>query len=430
MAYKAPKQSASSEKSDSSSENRIFPDKAEVAATDHIQVLMCQSGYFASKTFKKKANGEVEAKPYDLGSKFTQFEFPVTSIKELSQALTGLEACRQAIVIRGQQVAGLPAEGMVRRTGSGEGEMFTGNFMTPSEGRRWVMVDVDKCVLPKHLRLSNANLPKILDWVLNQLPVELRDVTCHWQLSSSAGVFSTDLLSIHLWFWLTQPVPDAVLKDWANAFNTEATTVKIDACLFRHVQPHYTAKPVFVGMRDPFPERSGLLQKVKAAATIKAPEREQHVPVRGKDAKLPIHQKSASVGFQARLADIGDHPGGRGFRNALLSAAASYVCTSGAEGTDPQVLYEALRARVLETDASAHTRDEIEERASEATIMPMIKSALKKYGMTKHASARKPKFYESIEPHFQSQTMSVEAIQAELSNMLPPARFLYVRGGR
>lgn len=172
---------------------------------DTLQVLVCMPGFTSSKTFTHYGQGDVVRKDYNLGAKFVHGEIPVANIDELSLVLTELEKIPNAFVIRGKALDHLTGDKEVRRLGSGDGANFKGNFMTPTEGRRWVLMDVDKCVLPKHLHLSKANLPKILAWVISQLPKELHDVTVHWQLSSSAGVYGADVLSIHLWFWLTEP---------------------------------------------------------------------------------------------------------------------------------------------------------------------------------------------------------------------------------
>lgn len=356
------------------------------AALDTITCLVCLKGYSATKKFVSDGTGNIVKHDFNAGSLLNHFDFPINDIFELSEALFALETNPNAFVIRGQLYDYALTEAALRRTGSGEGQEFTGNFMTPVQGRYWVLIDVDKLMLPMGLELTEENLEKILDWITQQFPPELQGVSFHWQLSSSAGVFNNHSVSAHFWFWLTDPVTNADLKAWGAAFNATSKQLKIDLALFQHVQAHYTAAPIFEGMEDPFPKRSGLTRKERDAATIAGPTAPRAAinkpPTPG---KAPITSKGPAIskgpsGFEAILASIGDHPGGGGFRLPLLRAAASYVSTHGAANTDPQALYERLRRAVLEADASAHTPEEIANRASYETIMPMITSAIKKYG--------------------------------------------------
>lgn len=347
---------------------------------DEITCLYCLPGYAATKTFVADDAGNIVKHDFNAGTLFRQFEQPINSILELSEALTELEKNPRASVIRGKLCDPKLADEALRRLGAGEGLDFKGHFKTPAQGRHWVLIDVDKLKLPKRLPLTAKNLGKILHWISEQFPPELHDVSFHWQLSSSAGVFDTHAVSAHFWFWLTCPVTNADLKAWGAAFNASSKQLKIDLALFQHVQAHYTAAPIFEGMADPFPARSGLMRKSSDAATIVAPTGMATV----KD-ELTSSSKTRSVstepsGFDSIVASIGDQPGGSGFRTPLLRATASYVSTHGAANTDPQALYERLRRAVLEADSSAHTPQEIAERASYETIMPMIKSAMRKFG--------------------------------------------------
>lgn len=347
---------------------------------DAIACLVCLPGYSATKTFVTDAAGKVIKRNFNAGTLFHQFEQPINNILELSEALTVLEKNPSASVIRGSLCDPTLAGEALRRLGSGEGHNFKGHFKTPAQGRHWVLIDVDKLKLPKSLPLTAKNLGRILHWITDQLPPELEDVSFHWQLSSSAGVFGADSVSAHFWFWLTQPATNADLKAWGAAFNASSKGLKIDLALFQHVQAHYTAAPVFEGMADPFPKRSGLTRKGRDAATIVAPSFPHSVVGKHRPkGKVPTISKGPS-GFEAIVESIGDHLGGAGFHQPLVRAAASYVSTHGAANTDPQALYERLSRAVREADSSAHTPEDIEERASIKTIMPMIKSAMKKFG--------------------------------------------------
>lgn len=365
-------------------------------ASDSITVLCSPDERIGAKTFRKDTGGRVSVIPYSAGYLFLSFTQPVGSLEDLSDVLDELEKEPWTFVIRGEHVVPhVPGITLLRKTGAGEGSDFTGNFITPSVGRSWVLVDIDKLILPAGLTLLPRNLAKVVRWVAGLLPAELQDVSFHWQLSSSAGVFSREQVSIHLWFWLTSPVPNSDLKAWANAVNTRSNPLQIDTALFQHVQAHYTARPSFEGLSDPFPKRSGLLRLARDAATIPPQNGSKSLPIQ---ASSIAHSSvvSSPVGFDAILTSIGDHDGGAGFRHPLLRAAASFVRSHGTEGTDPEALFELLRGVVLAADASKHTPDDIEERASRETIMPMIRSAMAKFGHIK--SIGTPNLIRGISP--------------------------------
>jgi hypothetical protein len=127
--------------------------------------------------------------------------------------------------------------------------------------------------------------------LVSLLPACLQDVSFHWQLSSSAGIGPNLGLSVHLWFWFDRAVTDTELSLWAERDN-----VPIDTALFRTVQPHYTAAPLFIGTSDPLPRRSGFwkgLDDVVCFPIIEAPTlREKSSGYAG---------SSTALGFEGKL---------------------------------------------------------------------------------------------------------------------------------
>jgi hypothetical protein len=112
------------------------------------------------------------------------------------------------------------------------------------------MIDMDKQQLPSGIDLLAQPLDAI-DYLIAQLPQEFHDCTFHYQLSSSAGVFNTNEVSAHLFFWLQEPATSAKLKPWAEALNRQRKL--IDASLFNTIQAHYPSTPQFPdGVTDPF----------------------------------------------------------------------------------------------------------------------------------------------------------------------------------
>jgi len=87
------------------------------------------------------------------------------------------------------------------------------------------------------------------------LPACFQDVRCFWQLSSSAG-FERGVLKVHLFYWLTEPLIDGVLKRTLRQHAPGIT----DLSVYQGVQPHYVASPIIEGGPDPIPRRFALEQ--------------------------------------------------------------------------------------------------------------------------------------------------------------------------
>jgi hypothetical protein len=385
---------------------------------DTVTVLWTAPGKLATKQFSKSSPGEATTvKSYDAGFLYSVAEpVGVNSIEELSTVLTFIEKHPRAFIIRGAPVSGNIIGKDVTRTGSGQGDGFEGNFKTPVQGRHFLEIDVDKFVLPKGWRLNRASIGKICQHIVHLLPPEFHDVSYHWQLSSSAGVFDNTKVSAHFWFWLARPVPDTALKAWARHVNSVAGIPLIDASLFQHVQPHYTAAPIFTGMPDPFPTRSGLVTKNSDSVDLQLapPDVAICAPASVSNASF---KTCRGQGFHYFLGQIGDHPGGDGFHGPIVQAAASYVAENGADGTDIQVLHSAIRQRVLNADASKHSPADVADRASDAQIGSAIDSAMRKFGNSAN-QRRKSRRIEGLMPHFQGDYQDVNTIQRSLDAIL------------
>jgi len=327
---------------------------------------------------------------------------PVSGIEDLSNYLGQLETAQDAFVIRGHLVLNADETKTYRRTKE--------NFRTPDAGKLWVLIDFDKQPIPSDIDVTKDPRSAI-EHLVKQLPSEFHDVSYHYQLSSSAGFSKTGTLSAHVWFWLTEPWPDAKLKIWGKAVNQRAGCKLIDAALFNDVQAHYTAAPHFEGVENPFPKRSALVEKTKDAVTIREI----------KLSEQPKHPTSgafeASPGFEGWLSRIGDHPGGDGFHEPIIKAIASYVRTHGRDDTNVEALYETVRARILAADRSTHSTDYIEKTASREQLIVAIEGALTKYG-DQPTSRRKSKVIEGGTPPAARPVVSSTEAHQKLSDTL------------
>jgi hypothetical protein len=384
---------------------------------DYLTVLYTQPGHFASKTISCKADGSIEIQDFNAGLYFGVLDLPsIGDIYTLSNYLSQLESIPNALAIRGQPLPHLAHGTAVYRRKV--------NFQSPERGHHWVMIDVDKYPLPRRLlskRLSHA----VVEYLITKLPTEFHDVTYHWAFSSSAGVKNHETVSAHIWFWLTQAVSDEELTRWGYFVNEGAGHKLIDTALFRAVQPHYTAAPQFVGMNDPLPIRSGLCRKKHDAVALqlplpKTPLKRGTNPTSAANQIDHLPANPDDVGFENRLARIGDHPGGQGFYVPLLNAAASYVATYGEQGTDVEVLFAILHDAAMAADRSHHTLEYVEHRASREQIMPMIESAIPKFGQDDRPRT-KPRLIKGIGPYYKANPITSEEASRQIAAMIKGA---------
>ena len=120
-------------------------------------------------------------------------------------------------------------------------------------------IDIDELELPTEYADINASKSDILAYTTAKLPEAFRGVDCHYQFSASMGV-KMDKVRVHLWYWLNRRVSDAEMKAWMGQ-----SDVPVDMTLFRPVQPHFTANPIFEnGAINPLPNRSGLYDATTA----------------------------------------------------------------------------------------------------------------------------------------------------------------------
>ncbi|ESS15579.1 hypothetical protein MOLA814_01161 [Betaproteobacteria bacterium MOLA814] len=310
----------------------------------------------------------------------------VDNLDELSRLLLELESDPFRFIIRGQLVEGTDkSKPVLRRIANALAPPQEAPFADmPSS---WLMIDIDKQMLPDDIDLI-AQPEEAIGFLISRLPTEFHNCSVHYQLSGSAGVFDTNRVSAHLFYWLSEPTTSAKIKGWASAVNSEYRL--IDVTLFQAVQPHYTSKPLFPSDHtDPFAgRRSGLIKKAQAAVTIDYSVVE----------KVKAHKQSNTQqtfegvsGYENILAQIGDGLGGEGFHNPLLRGVASHVSVSGRERAEAtrESLKVDLRERIDAADSSNHTFEEIERYKSDAILDGLIDSAIEKFG---DANAAAPYF--------------------------------------
>jgi hypothetical protein len=310
---------------------------------------------------------------FKAGHNFFVESLPVGNIRELSAVLTRLQSEPKRFVVRGEPMPGLDlSKPVLRRKRPRANTPAT--FREPAGGRPYAMLDFDKVEIPSSIDLL-SDPDGAAAYLVGRLPPQFQDASYHWQLSSSAGMGNGSTLSGHIWFWFDRCVSDAELTYWA-----EENALPIDVAIFRTVQPHYTAAPIFIGMHDPLPRRSGL--HIGLEDEVEFPAVELRAQARAASGFTGGFKFTG--GFEARLMHLGDRPGnpfGSGFHLVLLSATASYVGLHGRDGTD----VEALKARLREAILAApwkKDRDpqEIDRYLSDEYLDDIILGAIEKFG--------------------------------------------------
>jgi hypothetical protein len=185
---------------------------------------------------------------YDDAAKFTWEARPVDCFEALAMELENLARDPNACVIRGAIKDQARQKKVVNRRQHRGKDGVDGDWENHRPGRRWVAFDIDKLPLPEDLRPADMLMPVLAKGIAafarGRLPEEFRDAACAFHFSGSAGLHGWDKVSLHLWFWLDRPVFDLSWRAWAKGKG-------VDESLFKAVQAHYTADPVFEDGLDP-----------------------------------------------------------------------------------------------------------------------------------------------------------------------------------
>jgi hypothetical protein len=250
---------------------------------------------------------------------------------ELASCLGRL--CRQhhAFVVRGEPLPGTDRE-KTRRLVHDDPETGDCATFAPTP-RHWFAVDIDKVTAPSLTDVA-GDPDDAIDYLIGLLPPELRDASCWWQFTTSQGLpGGEDALNARLWFWSRVPLDDAGLVRWAAAANKAAGRKLIDPVLYRPVQPHYVASPIFEGMSDPVPRRCGIRRGLEEEVSLVIPEADLADPYAYGNGGF------VGIGVAGYLEQIG---GELGFRAPMVAAVASYFASNGADA-DPEPLKSRLR---------------------------------------------------------------------------------------
>jgi hypothetical protein len=303
--------------------------------TDRLTVLTSVSDLYATKRIRSdRKTGKVIKTSYGCESHFRVTQVDLTDFDHLCRCLDTLRQRPFAFVIRGEPLPGIDRNKTRRLLHpdpeTGEAATFT------AAARHWFAVDIDK--VKKPVAIDPATDPDAaIEHLIGLLPPELHDASCWWQFTCCQNLPGyEDTLSARVWFWSLDSLDDAALTRWALAANHGARL--IDPSLYRAVQPHYIAAPIFEGLPDPLPRRHGVRVGLDQAVTLLIPEPSA-------DDAYVAGAGYVGLGIEGHLAEIG---GDCGFRAPMVSAIAAYFAANGpAAGPEP------IKARVREAIARA-----------------------------------------------------------------------------
>lgn len=349
-------------------------------------MLRAASGRLATKVIERRDDGTVWKRGFDAEKYFSVQHVHVRGFRSLAMTLTGLARDPRACVIRGQALPGINTERARRLL---HADPLTGEAPSfKAADRRWLGLDFDGILCPVGVD-PREDPEDAARHLAGKLPDEFSDASFWWQWTSSQG-FKEGTLNARLWYWLDRPIPDAELARWAAWVNrgghlpeTERETWLahagprlVDPALFRAIQPHYVAAPLFRnGLTDPLRRRYGVWQGLEDEVAIVIPPPEAlPAPTIASGAA----GRGGGLGFEGYLARIG---GADGFNTAIYKAILSYLGRHGA-GADLGLLKSRLQAAILAADSGGRSAQDIARYASDRYLDDEIRRAVARRGWT------------------------------------------------
>ena len=309
---------------------------------DCLTVLTCHGkGKKATKKFNMKEDGTIQKISFKAGMDFAYESMPFSGLKELGHLVDELSDDPRKFIIRGQIKDNMPE--IVKRRIHGSEAAFD------SVPRSYVMLDIDKLECPAFFHPAQ-NPEQAVKWALETLPDPFRGADCYYRFSSSQNVPYGELrdknvLSIHLWFLCDRPVSD---DEWKRYFKRVSSPV--DSALFSAVQPHFIAQPIFEGMEDPLPKRSGFFKgKCDVVPVPEIPKLEEKKRVQRQKVEPTVSEENRNTALELIRSYNRE-----GSRNRLAGAIAATLCRGGWKAENAaSFVYELAE---LCSDEEAHER--------------------------------------------------------------------------
>lgn len=204
--------------------------------------------------------------PYSTARYFKTREHPLESFDDLANLLEHLATDPYSCLIRGRYKG---AEYAAQHE-TDHKPRYTQRQMDLHDDapHQWLLVEVDEFV---PIGCDPATHPELAieEYVASCLPPAFQDVSCHWQLSNSAGHLKhIGKLKAHLWFWMDTAYTSERLRAWAKALS-----LQLDYSVMNPIQVNYTSAPLFAeGVTDPIYRRSGTMHLATDTVPLSIPD--------------------------------------------------------------------------------------------------------------------------------------------------------------
>ena len=298
-----------------------------------------------AKTIRRATDGRLLVEPHDGRRVYLVAHARTLNLSDIMQAGRGLA------VIAGDEFV---VRGAIRVTANPRRmrRLLHARPATPATmaevPRRYVLFDIDGACVPIPFNPRNQMIEEegppddpasfvpweaaIEEFIREALPSSFHGVSCWWQFTAGMGFKSG--LHMRLLFILDRPLLRCELERWIGPGMRQH---KLDPAVFRAVQQILVAPPILPdGTTDPLRFRAGWLTGHKHVVSPPDPTETKAMP-NAKPQRQALSQRakrivgiegeagSSQLGFEQRLALIGDGPGKHGFHNAILSAVGSWM---------------------------------------------------------------------------------------------------------
>lgn len=186
--------------------------------------------------------------PYEDAASFKVKEVEVAGLKEIRDLLGKMHKQPKRCLIRGKFVG--PERG---QPGNKPGTWARNNANFDDQPLHWFMVDIDG-FRPDWVDPVTDTELAVQEFIEAVLPPAFKSCSFYWHLSSSAGMPGKEgILKCHVHLWSKTAYTTAQMNAWAKVIGPA-----IDSAVYRRVQVHYTADPIFEeGRIDPVAVRAG-----------------------------------------------------------------------------------------------------------------------------------------------------------------------------
>jgi hypothetical protein len=316
--------------------------------------------YATKRIRRERKTGKLVKTAYGRETHFQVKQVNLRDFDHLCKVLDRLTRRPLAFVIRGEP---LPDTDLAKTRRLLYPDPEAGETATfAAAARRWFAVDIDK--IRKPVAIDPISDPDgAIEHLIGLLPPELYDASCWWQFTCSQSLPGCEnTLSARLWFWLLDPLDDASLTRWALSANKAFGGRLVDPSLYRAVQPHYVANPIFEdGMSDPLPRRHGIRVGLDKAVSLLIPEPSVEDPYIAGEGYV-------GLGVEGHLANIG---GDRGFRASMVSAIAAYFTANGADA-NPEPIKAKVREAITRADPRGRSAADVTRYCSDRHLNDII----------------------------------------------------------